>query len=856
MALSSTLLYLLFTSTLAFANLLPADRTTGSPTEGKPEEGRKALMGNQDRQQRSLSSEGNDQCQEGDPPGENYSGKVSVTASGQPCKVWPAYIVMSGEGEGEGEYCRNPWGDSKGVFCFTIDEEVYMDYCAVPVCNMKVIDFSADNDHKPDSNGSYTSATLNVGKFPDSFTICSAFMVDSWSTGFTEAAIFSILDDEGGQWVYVDLYAARNQTEYHFGIEFDPSTAQTTAVFFPLQWTRVCLSLDSVSNKMTLVVNGQLLGEREYDQYDVEGRPDNLRLLVGSDCLPSGLRCYEIDEYTGRVSDINVFNSALSVERMVGLTTAGGKECGAAGDLVSWEEAEWTLHSQAEIIKMAKSLEDPCRRESTVQVFAAHFERNTDCMHHCPKIAGGRVPPVNTGDELESLFSEVQLIGHDRSFLASMWLSATEGDKEGNLEILDHWNEAEVIEAVETVWRDFYTGQQLENWTYPGQKWESNMRSGHDRLHGDTYNCMTGKGWKLEWEKSGQEGSEWHESECHADTSSPSCPCSYPAQPLLRLRGLCSASLIEELFSPKQLPSNPANMILLGKKTARIEYKDASSHGMASQWVLTDAKYNVTAVSEATKLSYLLGKHNWTISNDVYKCNKGQPYNTTLKLTGCKEEGEFTCDDGQCIEMKRRCDQVTGKEPNCRDESDENGCELIVFKNNYNKNTPPIADKNGTVIPANVSISITLMKVVEIEEVDHSIHLQFQISLQWNETRVKYQNLKKKTSLNALTEKDINRIWLPLIVYDNTDQKEVTRLGEKWEWGTTVAVSREEENPERSGIDEIDEIEYFQGVKNRLTMNQTYTWEFQCNYELQRYPFDTQVCQTQLILILHFASGV
>ena len=24
-------------------------------------------------------------------------------------------------------------------------------------------------------------------------------------------------------------------------------------------------------------------------------------------------------------------------------------------------------------------------------------------------------------------------------------------------------------------------------------------------------------------------------------------------------------------------------------------------------------------------------------------------------------------------------------------------------------------------------------------------------------------------------------------------------------------------------------------------MNQTYTWEFQCKYELQHYPFDTQV---------------
>ena len=90
------------------------------------------------------------------------------------------------------------------------------------------------------------------------------------------------------------------------------------------------------------------------------------------------------------------------------------------------------------------------------------------------------------------------------------------------------------------------------------------------------------------------------------------------------------------------------------------------------------------------------------------------------------------------------------------------------------------------------------------------------------------------------------------MVYDNTDQKEVTRLGVDWEWITTVAVTREEENPRRSGLEELDETEYFQGAKNRLTMIQTYTWEFQCKYELERYPFDTQVFENILIPRLHF----
>ena len=186
--------------------------------------------------------------------------------------------------------------------------------------------------------------------------------------------------------------------------------------------------------------------------------------------------------------------------------------------------------------------------------------------------------------------------------------------------------------------------------------------------------------------------------------------------------------------------------------------------------------------------------------------------------------------------MKERCNQV----PDCRDESDENGCQLIVFKNNYNKNIPPIGRKGGGgSVPAEVSISITLMKVVEIEERDHSIHLQFEINLEWREDRVKYQNLKDKVSLNALSERDIKTLWLPRIVYANTDQKDTTRLGMEWEWVTQVSVVKEGDFT-RSGLEEVDEAEIFEGAENTLTMIQTYTEEFQCQYMLQRYPFDTQ----------------
>ena len=195
--------------------------------------------------------------------------------------------------------------------------------------------------------------------------------------------------------------------------------------------------------------------------------------------------------------------------------------------------------------------------------------------------------------------------------------------------------------------------------------------------------------------------------------------------------------------------------------------------------------------------------------------------------------------------MDQRCNQL----PNCRDKSDERGCERLILEEGYIKNVPPItANLSGadeSILPVHVKIAITLMKVVEIEETDHSIRLQFEINLQWRENRATYYNLKDKTSLNAFTDHDISKLWLPLVIYDNTDQKESTRLGENWEWVTRVSVVREGNIASRSGLDEVEEVEIFKGEENTLTMTQTYTWEFQCQYKLQKYPFDTQVIITQ-----------
>ena len=182
-----------------------------------------------------------------------------------------------------------------------------------------------------------------------------------------------------------------------------------------------------------------------------------------------------------------------------------------------------------------------------------------------------------------------------------------------------------------------------------------------------------------------------------------------------------------------------------------------------------------------------------------------------------------------------------------RDRSDEKNCKVLVLGEGYNKNVPPVpvdGKDNGMV---SVSVSIDILKLVDINEEDYSIEIQFSIFLRWIEDRATYQNLKKRSSLNALTQKDIHLLWLPKVIFENTDQKQSTRLGENWEWETGVVVERNK-NGTPAGLEIVDETELFKGSENSLIMFQTYTHDFQCIFDLKKYPFDTQTCSIDMAM--------
>ena len=67
------------------------------------------------------------------------------------------------------------------------------------------------------------------------------------------------------------------------------------------------------------------------------------------------------------------------------------------------------------------------------------------------------------------------------------------------------------------------------------------------------------------------------------------------------------------------------------------------------------------------------------------------------------------------------------------------------------------------------------MDVLKISEVDLVYVLKFRILMVWYDYRLKYHNLKDKRSLNSLSRQEIEKLWIPFIVFSNTENQESTQ---------------------------------------------------------------------------------
>ena len=111
-------------------------------------------------------------------------------------------------------------------------------------------------------------------------------------------------------------------------------------------------------------------------------------------------------------------------------------------------------------------------------------------------------------------------------------------------------------------------------------------------------------------------------------------------------------------------------------------------------------------------------------------------------------------------------------------------------------------------------MSTSILNIIDISEVNNIIELKFDILTEWYEYRVDYHNLKTVKALNSLSDEELRSLWVPYIIFKNTDNNEATEIDND----RSTAFVKRESSFQRSGIEFADDIEIFPGAKKQVEL--------------------------------------
>ncbi|XP_068221246.1 uncharacterized protein [Palaemon carinicauda] len=249
----------------------------------------------------------------------------------------------------------------------------------------------------------------------------------------------------------------------------------------------------------------------------------------------------------------------------------------------------------------------------------------------------------------------------------------------------------------------------------------------------------------------------------------------------------------------------------------------------AGQWIwVDDVKNQTIARMEEIKPYYPMGRRWWVLQRAV--CGQEPGGRRRLLLSPCQYD-EFTCDDGTCIPHLERCDLKY----DCRDNSDEAQCNLVLKPEDYQKHLPPRSTRNSSEsLPIALSVSVDTLSV---DTLSSTMEVSYELMLTWEDSRLQYLNLKVDNTLNILPDETVHNLWTPEVSFVNTNDNYHTHV----DADATMTIDRRAETKAR---DEAapEEVDVYPGIVNTLSIKRKYGTVYMCDFNLELYPFDVQQC--------------
>ena len=456
-----------------------------------------------------------------------------------------------------------------------------------------------------------------------------------------------------------------------------------------MTWNHICWSFDSETSTNRMVSNGDAALE-EIDENLLKHPkvipPEFLgTLFIMRKSYPDPINV-QFRSMFGKMTDVNIWNYSMSIDEMKSWTNCVDIK---VGNVVNWETAQWRMEGVGE---ERIAMEEICQSVNELALFTSPRRDFETSVKFCSNL-GGNLAVADNSRNGRAMMELIMNREGECDKLDTTWAGYTDIDEEGNF--------INVVTGEDMVWKN----------------WKTNQPNG-----GTEQNCVT---------VASSEAGQFHDTRCAAKLCT---ICQFgPRAKKLNLRGSCPE---ENLDLDYQLLNvmRQKRYVIRGMRSTELVWNMGSS-----SWNFINLRTKKVIAYNNDTDDYPLGTYKWIFTDGGCYDNNGGKYRK-MNLNSCGEN-EFSCLDGQCIDGSLRCDLGY----HCKDYSDEENCTIFTTPN-YDKNSPPpiLIHENEKHKMTLLKVSVDIIEILDIDEIDSKINIKFELTVTWNDARIYFKTLQNE----------------------------------------------------------------------------------------------------------------